>query len=41
MKSNLERVSQMASDVKWIKLIVGMFDGESFKRIKRAKIGGA
>ena len=30
----------MASDVKWIKLIVGMFDGESFKRIKRAKIGG-
>ena len=28
------------SDVKWIKLKVGMFDGESFKKIKRAKIGG-
>lgn len=27
-------------DVKWIKLKVGMFDGESFKKIKRAKIGG-
>lgn len=27
-------------DVKWIKLKVGMFDGESFKRIKKAKIGG-
>lgn len=30
----------MANDVKWIKIKVGMFDGESFKRIKRAKIGG-
>ena len=30
----------MATDVKWIKLKVGMFDGESFKKIKRAKIGG-
>lgn len=30
----------MAEDVKWIKLKVGMFDGESFKKIKRAKIGG-
>lgn len=28
------------ADVKWIKLKVGMFDGESFKKIKRAKIGG-
>lgn len=28
------------AEVKWIKLKVGMFDGESFKRIKRAKIGG-
>ena len=28
------------ADVKWIKLNVGMFDGNSFKRIKRAKIGG-
>lgn len=28
------------ADVKWIKLIVGMFDGNSFKRIKKAKIGG-
>lgn len=27
-------------DVKWIKLKVGMFDGASFKKIKRAKIGG-
>lgn len=27
-------------DVKWIKLKVGMFDGSSFKRIRRAKIGG-
>jgi predicted phage replisome organizer len=26
--------------VKWIKLNVGMFDGNSFKRIKKAKIGG-
>ena len=30
----------MAEEVKWIKIKVGMFDGESFKRIKRAKIGG-
>lgn len=28
------------TDVKWVKLKVGMFDGASFKRIKRAKIGG-
>ena len=28
------------ADVKWIKMIVGMFDGMSFKKIKRAKIGG-
>ena len=28
------------ADVKWIKLVVGMFDGKSFKKIKRAKIGG-
>ena len=28
------------ADVKWIKMMVGMFDGMSFKRIKRAKIGG-
>ena len=27
-------------NVQWIKLKVGMFDGESFKKIKRAKIGG-
>lgn len=27
-------------DVKWLKLKVGMFDGQSFKRIKKAKIGG-
>ena len=27
-------------EVQWIKLIVGMFDGNSFKKIKRAKIGG-
>lgn len=26
--------------VEWIKMVVGMFDGMSFKRIKRAKIGG-
>lgn len=30
----------MASNVKWIKMMVGMFDGMSFKKIKRAKIGG-
>lgn len=30
----------MADNVFWIRLKVGMFDGESFKRIKRAKIGG-
>lgn len=28
------------AEVQWIRLIVGMFDGNSFKRIKRAKIGG-
>ena len=28
------------ADVKWIKLNVGMFDGNSFKKIKKAKIGG-
>lgn len=28
------------NEVKWIKLEVGMFDGMSFKKIKRAKIGG-
>ena len=28
------------ADVKWIKMIVGLFDGMSFKKIKRAKIGG-
>ena len=28
------------SDVQWIKIKVGMFDGESFKKIKTAKIGG-
>lgn len=30
----------MANNVKWIKMMVGMFDGMSFKKIKRAKIGG-
>lgn len=30
----------MANNVQWIKLKVGMFDGNSFKKIKRAKIGG-
>lgn len=30
----------MASDVKWIKIKIGLFDGTSFKRIKKAKIGG-
>lgn len=28
------------AEIKWIKMIVGMFDGMSFKKIKRAKIGG-
>lgn len=28
------------AEVKWIKMIVGMFDGMSFKKIKRARIGG-
>ncbi|MBE6608147.1 MAG: replication protein [Ruminococcaceae bacterium] len=28
------------AEVQWIRFIVGMFDGNSFKRIKRAKIGG-
>ncbi len=28
------------ADVKWIKMMVGMFDGMSFKKIKRARIGG-
>lgn len=31
---------KMADNVQWIKLKVGMFDGNSFKKIKRAKIGG-
>lgn len=30
----------MADNVQWIKLKVGTFDGNSFKKIKRAKIGG-
>lgn len=30
----------MANDVKWIKFMVGTFDGMSFKRVKRAKIDG-
>ena len=30
----------MADNVQWIKLKVGMFDGSSFKKIKRAMIGG-
>jgi predicted phage replisome organizer len=30
----------MAESVQWIRLKVGMFDGHSFKKIKRAKIGG-
>lgn len=30
----------MANNVQWIKLKVGMFDGNSFKKIKRAMIGG-
>ena len=34
------QVVETMADVKWIKLIVGMFDGMSFKKIKRAKIGG-
>ena len=28
------------AEVQWIRLVVGMFDGNSFKRIKRAQIGG-
>ena len=28
------------AEVKWIKMMVGLFDGMSFKKIKRAKIGG-
>lgn len=30
----------MADNIQWIKLKVGMFDGNSFKKIKRAMIGG-
>ena len=30
----------MADNVQWLKTKVGMFDGNSFKKIKRAKIGG-
>lgn len=30
----------MADEIKWIRMKVGMFDGNSFKKIKRAKIGG-
>lgn len=30
----------MANEIKWIRMKVGMFDGNSFKKIKRAKIGG-
>ena len=32
--------AEKVTDVKWVKLKVGMFDGESFKKIKRATIGG-
>ena len=32
--------NKMNNEVKWIKLKVGMFDGTSFKKIKRAKIDG-
>ena len=35
-----KRGDTVAENVQWIKLIVGMFDGESFKKIKRARIGG-
>lgn len=28
------------AEVQWIRFVVGMFDGNSFKRIKRARIGG-
>lgn len=28
------------AEVQWIKIKVGMFDGQSFKKIKRAKLGG-
>ena len=30
----------MVDNVQWIRLKVGMFDGNSFKKIKRATIGG-
>lgn len=30
----------MSDEIKWIRMKVGMFDGNSFKKIKRAKIGG-
>lgn len=30
----------MAENVQWIRLMVGMFGGDSFKRIKHAEIGG-
>lgn len=30
----------MADNVQWLKFKVGMFDGNSFKKIKRVKIGG-
>lgn len=30
----------MAENVQWIRLKIGTFDGNSFKKIKRAKIGG-
>ncbi len=26
------------AEVQWIRLVVGMFDGNSFKKIKRARI---
>ena len=28
------------AEVQWLRFVVGMFDGNSFKRIKRARIGG-
>ena len=36
----MKEKSNMAENVQWIRLKVGMFDGNSFKKIKRAKIGG-
>lgn len=40
MRTTIRGKDNDMTEVQWIRLMVGMFDGDSFKRVKRAKIGG-